>query len=688
MNKIIAQTVNTFYDKFLNEAKNDKLAINFLKQKGIKDYDRQMEIIGTLKHDVPNIRNGKGKFILGALRCYFDNQLSNTSDILAFNKAIGYIFKGGHQDNYDENLNGKSVDELVITFKDIAKGDLENDVARSNARKFTGKSEYTVIPIEDFDDAEKYCEYTAWCVTHGQEHFDGYVCNGLKRFYFCLKNGFKDVQKAPGENVPVDEYGLSMISVLVDNIDGGSVDRITTRWNHEYNGENNSMLCTAEQLEDIINLPFYKTFPPYTREEMHEKGIILFDEVQDMLDNGETPEKIFKNKNINKFDDYLIVYLNKKYNYIDKNNHLLSSVWFDNAFAYHEGYAQVQRNDKVGYIDKKGNIIHDEWFDYGRPFTNGAAAIGIDKKYNFIDGNSSYISKNQWFDNVWDFKGKHARVSLGSKYNFIDKDGKYIYSQWFDDAADFNDGFAWICINDKFNFIDETGKYISPDIWFESAYSFESKIARIKLNGKWTFIDNEGNIQDKIHTDEIESFTNGYAKIKENGKVNLIDKNYDIISKDMWFDRIGFFSCGCAFVVLNKKYNFIDEKGRLLSDIWFDDVCSFNESSVNRGIVTHVKQGGKWNLMRTDGSLVCDKWYDNIWKLFISDRFYAVRENDKENYIDDNGKPLCKDMWFDDIYHFSEGVAKVDANRKYNYIDETGNILWKGKWFDNAQDFK
>ena len=97
--------------------------------------------------------------------------------------------------------------------------------------------------------------------------------------------------KADEENAPLDEYGLSMISVLID-IDG-SLDRLTTRWNHEYNGENNPELCTPEQLERVINLPFYKTFKPYTRDELHAMGVILFDEVQELLDNGMDAEEIF-----------------------------------------------------------------------------------------------------------------------------------------------------------------------------------------------------------------------------------------------------------------------------------------------------------------------------------------------------------------------------------------------------------
>jgi len=122
-NYLIEKTIYEFFNT-LNESRSDKLAIRFLKSKGITDYDQQMKIIGSLKHDIPNIRECHGKFVLGGLRCYYDRQLSNADDISAFDKALGYIFKGNHQDDYDENLNGLSVKELSDTYKDIMKGDL------------------------------------------------------------------------------------------------------------------------------------------------------------------------------------------------------------------------------------------------------------------------------------------------------------------------------------------------------------------------------------------------------------------------------------------------------------------------------------------------------------------------------------------------------------------------------------
>jgi len=238
-----------------------------------------MKIIGHLKHDVPNIRECHGKFVLGGLRCYYNHELSDNNDIIAFDKALGYIFKGNHQDDYDENLNGLSVSELTDMFKDIAKTNLQDDIERSNNRIFTDESDYTIIPIHDFSDSKKYSKYTSWCITKKDHNLSAYTCNNRFRFYFCLKKGFENISKQQGPDCPLDEYGLSMISVLIDNLEGGSVERITTRWNHDHNGENNNNLCTAEQLENIINLPFYKTFLPYTKDELRSLGCILFDDV-------------------------------------------------------------------------------------------------------------------------------------------------------------------------------------------------------------------------------------------------------------------------------------------------------------------------------------------------------------------------------------------------------------------------
>ena len=261
--------------EILLESRADKLALRFLKERGVTDYNEQMSIIGSIKHDIPNLRLDNSKFVLGALRLYYDNQLSDAQSIGALDKALKYIHMGGHKDEYDENLNGKSLEELSEIFRDIAKQYSDSDRKRSDNQQFTGDSKYTIIPIDSYQEAQKYSGYTSWCVTQSKQAFDNYTTRGQK-FYFCLINGFESVREN-SDGAPLNEYGLSMISVLVDC--NGDLERVTTRYNHDYNGENNPGLESPEQLEKVLNVPFYQTFKPYTEEELEGKGLSAKEEI-------------------------------------------------------------------------------------------------------------------------------------------------------------------------------------------------------------------------------------------------------------------------------------------------------------------------------------------------------------------------------------------------------------------------
>ena len=166
-------------------------------------------------------------------------------------------------EKFDGDLNGlnyRKLEEIVYPyykeFIESNKKDMEN---------IEEKSDYEIVPISSFKQSSQYGDYTDWCVTQQQQYFNSYTTRG-ERFYFCLKEGFEDVPRKEGENCPLDEYGLSMISVLVDR-DGEPV-HITTRWNHAFNGEDNPKLRTAKQVQEVVGVNFYETFKPFTEEEL------------------------------------------------------------------------------------------------------------------------------------------------------------------------------------------------------------------------------------------------------------------------------------------------------------------------------------------------------------------------------------------------------------------------------------
>ena len=559
LSKIVHNAINKV---LLPESKQDDLAKEYLKNHGYEDNDTRLEVRGELLRQVPNLKLDKRKFMLAAVRYFCNGQLSDNSSLASFNKALKLIHDGGHTDEFDYDLNGMNLDDLTTKFRDIAKQSGEEDRMRSANRQFTGKSEYTIIPITSFEEAKRYGRYTSWCVTHGEDAYDSYTKAGEK-FYFCLRNGFKNVPENAGQNAPLDKYGLSMISVLVDC--EGDLDRVTTRWNHDFGGENHPGLSTTEQLEDLLNVNFYNTFVPYTKDELLKKGVIPLYAVPEMLAQGVPPKKIFSNV-YNISEGFTMVELNDKWNYLNTNGELLSDKWFEDCGDFYEGFAGVQLYDKWNYLKTNGEFLSPNlWFDGCWDFNEGLAAVKVGQKCNFINTNGDYLS-DTWFDGGDDFNEGFAAVKVGQKWNFINTNGDYLSDTWFDWCGGFNEGFSAIGVDNKYNYINTNGDYLS-DTWFDECENFKEGFAVVKAGNKWNFINTNGEfLTPNQWFDNCFNFEEGFAKVQLDNRYNYISTNGELLSPNKWFDRCWNFSEGFAYAHSVDRWYTIDTKGRFYDD--------------------------------------------------------------------------------------------------------------------------
>lgn len=245
------------------ESKNINLARKYCMSKGYSQGSAQ-GTIDDIRHDIPNSRLCDCKFLLGVTRMLLNNEIEDEHIIMKLNKTLKYVASPAHVNEYDNNLNNLHCSDLITRFEQVSTDDLENDKKRSNELSFTGQTQYNIVQIPNFDAASQYADYTSWCVTQEPGNYSAYTNNGEGIFYFCLKEGFESVPEEKGENCPLDEYGLSMIAVSV-NMDG-SCNTITCRWNHDNGGNDNIM--SVEQLENIVQKPFYQTFKPKSYEEI------------------------------------------------------------------------------------------------------------------------------------------------------------------------------------------------------------------------------------------------------------------------------------------------------------------------------------------------------------------------------------------------------------------------------------
>ena len=117
-----------------------------------------------------------------------------------------------------------------------------------------------------------------------------------------------------------------------------------------------------------------------------------------------------------------------------------------------------------------------------------------------------------------------------------------------------------------------------------------------------------------------------------------------------------------------------------LHQVW----CFYPNNGYN--VFYEVECGGEIiESQKNDGKFVCSEIrlvrevdMSDVVKFDFAYSFYEgfaiVKLNDKENYINTEGKPLSE-QWYDNVYYFYEGFAKVILNNKWQKIDTEGKIV-------------
>ena len=185
-----------------------------------------------------------------------------------------------------------------------------------------------------------------------------------------------------------------------------------------------------------------------------------------------------------------------------------------------------------------------------------------------------------------------------------------------------------------------------------------SSYFKVKLSGEITkcgFGDTkvaatEITILEEINIDELRNITE-WRKNK-----NVLDLLY--------------YSDGFARVRRNdKKYNYIDEQGKLLSEQWFEKAFDFNE-----GFAVVKNKDYVYNFIDKQGKFLSEQWFE---KAFDFNEGFAVVEKTigLRNFIGKNGK-LLSDEWFECVGEFYEGFADVKrTNGDWVKIDKTGKLI-------------
>ena len=190
--------------------------------------------------------------------------------------------------------------------------------------------------------------------------------------------------------------------------------------------------------------------------------------------------------------------------------------------------------------------------------------------------------------------------------------------------------------------------------------SIKSRYFKVKLSGEITKCGFEDTNVAATEITVLEEITDIFDEIIETTEWW---KNDNIL--DLLYYQEGFASVRRG----DELYNFIDEKGNLLSDEWFEWIDNFNE-----GFARVQRSGGQYNFIDKQGKLLSEQWF--AWIDNFQEGFARVqRFDDLMNFIGANGKIISSE-WFAWVGDFNEGFAKVQrTNGELAKIDKTGEIV-------------
>ena len=224
---------------------------------------------------------------------------------------------------------------------------------------------------------------------------------------------------------------------------------------------------------------------------------------------------------------------------------------------------------------------------------------------------------------------------------------------------------------------DKTSGYIHPNEKNQAVFFRVKTIGNVFIFNQPKI--NKYNLQDKSNYDgdTIQKVTdNLYTWYPPNSDYKyLLNKDFKQINPKLriFFNKEPKYN----FMVImgeNKKYNYVDLNGKLLSpNMWFDDADYFDNE------FARIRKDEKVNFINTEGKLMSDVWFDKA-SLFSSNGFSEVTKDNKINFLKKDGNLLSPNIWFDEVGFFNKGndLVPVKINHTVYYIN--GN---NGNFYNN-----
>ena len=440
-------------------------------------------------------------------------------------------------------------------------------------------------------------------------------------------------------------------------------------------------------------------------------------------------------------DGFAVVKKNEQFNLLTKDFRILSSLWFSNlGFQYksketkhveefhrntsfHNGFLKVELSGLFNLINKAGKLQFSIWYDSLIILPYGYYRVELNGLFNIVDASNQPVS-DVWFDRMTGCKRDSDEIIYGgwkgnlARLLFLRESSVILSDDWFDVIAKYDKYYCYYPVrrNGKKNFVTDKGKLFVPG-WHDDQLLFNDYVV-IKDGDKYNIYSGKSNLLTDVGFDNVLRSKNGYlfnygwCGVQVDGKYTFINENG--LLADGRFDSIREYKFGFAGVVLGEKKNYLTAEGKLLTNIWFDEISAFNHFKM-----AAVKIDGKLNVIDSTGSLLLNNLQDvsSIEKItseycllsFNSEngktikRYYDFKtsqlhnsEKDVKDYLeslktDDNPIVAKRNKQISQLIEKGgrQGLnyTVINFGNKSNLVDKGGNLVFE-EWINRIEMYQ
>jgi len=363
--------------------------------------------------------------------------------------------------------------------------------------------------------------------------------------------------------------------------------------------------CFAQNF-DLKYLFEFSSYLYQFNKENNKINVGLLNRNGELLTDGYSDGIVYPGGNANVIKDGEFGYLNFK-------NELKLFPEFKGAIWHGEIGIAFKEDRLHALVDLNGNQITEFKYqkidrispEYYFVFENGKSNY-INNKGDKIFNDSIKITNHGIYNSVAVYESKN------NKFGLINSNGKYITEPIYDlIIGDINSIYWSVYLNNLEGVIDCDGNVIIPVVnkSIELFSHLDDKLFPVMKDDRYGYLDAKNRLIIPYQYESASTFIKGIAIVKEEGTWKLIDKKNKLITQldyEPLKSKRNFLSEGLIIYKIDKKYGFLNLKGKVIIEAIYDEVVSFNEG------LAKVKLNNKYGYINTKGQIIIPIEYDYL----------------------------------------------------------------------------